>query len=65
MKSPIFENYPDVVDIKQLCEMLGGIGPKTAYHLLQSGEIRYLRIGRGFRIPKKGVIEYVERISAF
>lgn len=61
MKEKMFTNYPDVVDIHQLCEMLGGIGMKTAYQLLHEGEIRYLKIGRGFRIPKKGIIEFVER----
>lgn len=61
MKERMFANYPDVVDIRQLCEMLGGIGVKTAYQLLREGEIHYLKIGRGFRIPKKGVIEFVER----
>lgn len=64
MSNDMFEKYPDVVSIKQLCEMLGGIGPKTAYQLLHEGEIRFLKIGRGFRIPKKGVIEYVERSNA-
>lgn len=61
MREKMFVNNPDVVDIHQLCEMLGGIGIKTAYQLLHEGEIRYLKIGRGFRIPKRGVVEFVER----
>lgn len=59
MKDKMFVNYPDVVDIKQLCEMLGGIGPKTAYQLLHEGKIQYFKIGRGFRIPKHSVITFL------
>ena len=55
----LFKEYPDVVDINQLCEMLGGIGVKTAYSLLHGGEIKYLKIGRSFRIPKVNVIDYI------
>ena len=60
MKEKMFSNYPDVVDIKQLCEMLGGIGPKTAYQLLHDGKIQYLKIGRSFRIPKKSIIAFLD-----
>lgn len=55
----IFANYPDVVTVEQLCTMLGGIGKKTAYELLHSGTIRYLKIGKSFKIPKMAVIEYL------
>lgn len=54
----MFEEYPDVVDIKQLCQMLGGVGVKSAYRLLHEGDIRYYKIGRAFRIPKRSVVEY-------
>jgi len=36
-KREIFRKYPDVVDVPQLCEMLGGSRPvskKTAYRML-------------------------------
>ena len=36
-----FAEYPDVVTVKQMCLMLGGIGPKAAYQLLHEGHIRY------------------------
>lgn len=39
--------------------MLGGIGRKTAYGLLKGGSIRYLKIGKSFKIPKVAVIEYL------
>ena len=36
----MFTEYPDVVNVPQLCEMLGGISDKTAYRLLKSGIIK-------------------------
>ena len=55
----LFKEYPDVVDVRQLCQMLGGIGVKTAYKLLNSGEIKSLNIGKGYKIPKIFVLEYL------
>ena len=60
----MFADYPDIVDIKQLCKMLGGVGSKTAYSLLHDGKIQYYKIGRGFRIPKKSVIDFFEKKEA-
>lgn len=54
-----FADYPDVVNIKQLCEMLGGVGPKAAYYLLHEGKIKYFKIGKAFRIPKKSIIRFL------
>ena len=45
-KNEMFAEYPDVVDVEQLREMLGGISRKLAYRLLASGELRCVRIGR-------------------
>ena len=53
------EAYPDVVSVKQMCIMLGGISMKTAYKLLGNGEIHHLKIGKSFKIPKICVIEYL------
>ena len=55
----LFQEYPDVVDVRQLCQMLGGIGVKTAYRLLKSGAIKSLSIGKGYKIPKIFVLEYL------
>ena len=55
----MFTEYPDVVDAEQLGKMLGGISRKLAYRLLASGELRCVRIGRSYRIPKLCVIEYL------
>jgi excisionase family DNA binding protein len=59
----MFTDYPDVVGIKQLCEMLGGISTKTCYKILRSGKIEYLRVGREYRIPKLNVLRYLKVIQ--
>ena len=47
----LFTEYPDVVNVEQMCEMLGGICDKTAYRLLKSGKIKSFIVGRRYRIP--------------
>ena len=48
----MFENYPDVVEVDDLRVMLGGISKKLAYRLLADREIRSVRVGRTYKIPK-------------
>lgn len=51
-------NYPDVMDINQVSEVVG-VSTKTAYSLLQNGKIAYLKIGRSYRIPKVKLQDYL------
>ena len=55
----MFRDYPDVVNIEQLCGMLGGISTKTGYRLLKSGAIKSFVVARRYRIPKINVFEYM------
>ena len=59
MREKPFADYPDIVNIDQLREMLGGVGYKAAHRLLHDGSIRCFKIGKAFRIPKASVIEYL------
>lgn len=54
----LFANYPDVVTVEQLKEMLQ-IGHVLAYRLVKSGEIKSRKIGREYKIPKVNVIKYI------
>ena len=58
-KQSMFENYPDVVEVDDLRKMLGGISKTLAYRLLSDPEIRSVRVGRTYKIPKICVIEYL------
>ena len=62
-KREIFRKYPDVVDVPQLCEMLGGSRPvskKTAYRMLNEEKIKAFRIRRNERIQKVKVIRFLQ-----
>ncbi|CDN41260.1 MULTISPECIES: helix-turn-helix domain-containing protein [Paenibacillus] len=58
----LFQTMPDVVNVEQMCTMLGGISTKTGRKLLQSGRIAHFRIGRFYRIPKLSIIHYLREI---
>ena len=55
----MFEKYPDVVSVPELCKMLGGISKKLAYKMLANGEIFSVKVGRSYKIPKVSVISYL------
>ena len=49
----LFQEYPDVVSVPQLCKMLG-VCKGNAYQLLHSGQIKYLRVGQPeFQLPTR------------
>ena len=55
-----FENLPLVLHVKELAEVLS-ISQNTAYALVRSGQIRSIRTGRIYRIPKDALIEYLNQ----
>ena len=59
----VFFDYPDIVNVEQMCEMLGGISQKTAYRLLKNGTIKSFVVGRRYRIPKIYIFEYLKIID--
>lgn len=54
----LFQEYPDIVNVEQMSEMLH-ISKKTAYRLLKNHEIEALLIGRNYKIPKVNIIKYL------
>ena len=54
----MFAEYPDIVTVKDLQDMLG-ISRHAAYDLLGEGEISCIRLGNAYKIPKINVINYV------
>lgn len=56
----IFDEYPDVVTVEQLKDMLH-IEKTFAYKLLKNNIIESFKCGRSYRILKNKVIEYLER----
>ncbi len=56
----IFKDYPDIVSVEQLMQMLQ-IGQVLAYKLVKSGAIKSRKVGREYKIPKINVIAYLNR----
>lgn len=56
----MLENWDDFLTVEELCEALK-IGRNAAYRLLNSGELKALRNGRVWRVPKQTFIEFVKR----
>ncbi len=57
--SDCFREYPDILTIEQLMEMLH-IGRNSAYSMLKEGLIKTIKVGKKYIIPKKSVIEFIE-----
>ena len=55
----LFKDYPDVVNVKELQSMLGGISKKLTYHLLKNNIINSTKIGREYKVAKIDVILYL------
>ena len=56
----MFTNYPDLVNVKQLKEMLD-IGINLAYKLVRDKIIEAIKVGREYKIPKRNVIAYLTK----
>ena len=54
----MFNDYPDILTTKQLQEMLC-LSKNSVLGLLKDGEIKSLRKGSKYLIPKLCVIEYI------
>ena len=55
----MLKDYPDVMDIGEMCKVLG-ISKKTGYKLLKDRKIESLKIGRAYRIPKAHILGYLK-----
>ena len=54
----MFELFPDILTVEQLCEAFQ-IGKNTAYELLNSGEIKGIKMGSVWKIPKRSLLDYI------
>lgn len=57
--SVMLKDYPDVLDINELSGILG-ISTKTAGKLIRTGQLKAMKIGRAYRIPKAYVLDYLK-----
>ena len=57
------EDLPLVLRVEDLMPVLG-IGRSNAYALVRSGQVRSVRIGHQFRIPREAIQEFLNGTSA-
>ncbi len=58
----IFKDFPDIVSVEQMSQMLG-ISTKTGYKLLRENKIAHLRFGRKYAVPKLHILKYMGAIQ--
>lgn len=56
------KEYPDVLTTKDLQHILS-VSSKTVFKLLHSSQIKSIKVGRNFRIPKIYLLQYLGLIS--
>lgn len=56
------ENLPLVLSVSDLAEVLH-IGRNAAYDLVNTGQIRCIRIGKNIRIPQSALMEFLDNCS--
>lgn len=54
----LFAEYSDIVTVDEVMKMLR-LGKNTVYSLLKSEQIKTLKVGARYIIPKVSVIEFV------
>ena len=57
------EDLPLVLRVEDLIPILS-IGRNTAYELVRSGQIRSIKVGVQFRIPREAVAEFIAGSAA-
>jgi excisionase family DNA binding protein len=55
-------SLPLVLSVADLTQVLQ-IGRNAAYELVNSGQIRIIRIGKNIRIPQVSLLEYLDAAS--
>ena len=60
--SIIFMDYPDVMSTKDAQKILG-ISNKTLLHLIHTEQLRSIKVGRSYRIPKLYLLQFLGIIA--
>lgn len=53
-----FEDMPSVLTVEEVSQVLR-IGRSSAYALVRSGQIRAVKMGRVYRVPKAAIEDYL------
>ena len=59
LHTKMLRGYPDVLNVYQMCEALGGISTKTGYKLIKEKKIDSIKVGREYKIAKINLIDFI------
>ena len=62
MSKEMFAEYDEILSIEDVMEILH-IGKNSVYSLLKSNEIRNIRVGKRYIVPKQSVINFITAIT--
>ncbi len=62
MSKEMFTEYDEILSIENVMEILH-IGKNSVYSLLKSNEIRNIRVGKRYIVPKQSVINFITAIT--
>lgn len=62
MSKEMFTEYDEILSIEDVMEILH-IGKNSVYSLLKSNEIRNIRVGKRYIVPKQSVISFITAIT--
>ncbi|MBQ3481441.1 MAG: helix-turn-helix domain-containing protein, partial [Oscillospiraceae bacterium] len=57
----VLASFPDVLTVEELSKALH-VSTKTAYRLVRENKIRFIKIGRSYRIPKAHLLTYLKLV---
>jgi len=58
MYQKVYSGYPELLEVKDLCRMLG-YERKKVYRLINEGQIKRIPCGRKIKVAKASVIEFI------
>lgn len=59
LHTKMLRDYPDVLNVYQMCKALGGISTKTGYKLIKEKKIDSIKVGREYKIAKINLIDFI------
>jgi excisionase family DNA binding protein len=57
----MFQTYPDIVNVDQIAQMLS-IGKSSVYTLLQTQQLRHVKVGKKYIVPKQSIVDFATGI---
>ena len=62
MDKNLFNEYPDIVNVKEMQKMLG-IGRTLAYQLIKEKTIKSKKLNNKYKIQKQSIIEFFNELG--